>query len=108
MVKSKFSRNKQHWKKETKTIHNQKKQFNPGRYGNVWSGIDFQHDWGRQPQGDSTQPIIGQLLLDGKKVSLTFTETNKIIETLRDAQHVYNVGVRLGRTNQDAGSMGVR
>tara|TARA_R100000315_G_C5222162_1_gene133819 strand:+ start:978 stop:1316 length:339 start_codon:yes stop_codon:yes gene_type:complete len=93
------------WQKQAKkTIHNQHKPFNPGRYGKVWGSIEFLHTWGRQPEGDSNGPVIGKLRIGGKDVELTFSETNKIMETLRDAQHVYNVGVRLGRTNQDAGS----
>ena len=84
--------------------HNQKKPFNPGRYGKVWNTIRFEHDWDRVPMGDAKQPVIGKLCLDGKSIELTFTETNKIIDILRDAQHSHNVGVRLGQTNNNPGT----
>jgi len=84
--------------------HNQKKPFNPGRYGSVWGSIRFEQEWDRVPMGDATQPVIGRLCLDGKQVELTFTETNKIIDILRDAQHSHNVGVRLGQTNNNPGT----
>ncbi len=103
MKKSRFSKNRQQWKKENKTIHNQNKVFNPKQYGDVWGSINFNHEWGRTPQGDAKGPVIGKLVIGNQSHELTFTETNKIIETLRDAQHRYNVGTRLGRTNQDAG-----
>ena len=104
MAKSRYARSRQHWKKERKTVHNQNKPFNPGKYGKVWGAIEFAHDWGRQPEGDANGPVIGKLKIGNQSVELTFTETNRIIETLRDAQHAHNVGVRLGRTNQDAGA----
>jgi len=103
MAKSKFSRNRQSWNKNVKTIHNQKKPFNPEQYGKVWNSIGFKHEWGRVPQGETKGPIIGKLVVGSTQVELTFTETNKIIETLQDAQHAHNVGVRMGKTNSDAG-----
>ena len=91
------------WQQAKKTIHNQHKPFNPGKYGKVWASIGFAHDWNRTPEGDANGPVIGKLVIDKMEVELTFSETNRLIETLRDAQHRYNVGVRLGRTNKDAG-----
>ena len=92
------------WKNQApKTNHNQKKPFNPGRYGKVWGSIRFEHDWDRVPQGDANGPVIGKIHIGDKSVELTFSETNRLIETLRDAQHAHNVGVRLGRTNSHAG-----
>ncbi len=90
-----------------KTVHNQHKPFNPKKYGELWASIGFRHDWDRTPQGDANGTVIGKLVLGSKEVELTFSETNKIIETLRDAQHRYNVGVRLGKSNMDAGMRGV-
>ena len=86
-----------------KTVHNQNKPFNPGRYGQVWGSIRFEHDWDRVPMGDANGPVIGKIFIGDKSHELTFSETNRIIETLRDAQHAHNVGVRLGRTNSHAG-----
>jgi hypothetical protein len=98
------------WQKQAKkTVHNQNKPFNPGRYGKVWGSIRFEHTWGRQPEGDANGPVIGKLVIGNSAHELTFSETNRIIDELRDAQHAHNVGVRLGRTNQDAGAtLGVR
>jgi len=86
-----------------KTIHNQHKPFNPGRNGKVWGSIRFEHDWGRHSDGDATSPVIGKIFIGEKYHELTFAETNRLIDTLKDAQHAHKVGVRLGRTNQHAG-----
>ena len=91
------------WKQAAKSNHNQHKPFNAQRYGKLWSSIGFAHDWQRTPEGDANGPIIGKLVLGNTRVELTFSETNRIIETLTDAQHRYNVGVRLGTSNEDAG-----
>ena len=92
------------WQKDApKTNHNSKKPFNPKKYGEVWNTIRFEHDWGRTPQGDSKMPVIGKLFIGDKYTEITFSEANRIIDTLRDAQHAHNVGVRLGRTNSHAG-----
>ncbi len=100
-----YNRKQKHaWQKQApKTKHNQKKPFNPGRYGKVWGSIRFEHDWDRTPEGDSQGPVIGKIFIGDKFHELTFSESNRIIETLRDAQHAHNVGVRLGRTNSHAG-----
>lgn len=100
-----YNRKQKHsWQKEPKkTVHNQHKPFNPGRYGKVWSTLRFEHDWGRQPEGDATTPIIGKVFIGDKYHELTFSETNRLIDTLKDAQAAHNVGVRMGRTNQHAG-----
>jgi len=83
--------------------HNQNKPLNAGRYGKVWNTIRFEHDWGRSSDGDAVTPVIGKIFIGGKTHELTFSETNKIIDTLRDAQHAHNVGVRMGSTNENAG-----
>jgi len=90
-------RSRQSWKQTTKkTIHNQHKPFNPGKYGKHWGSIRFEHIWDKIPMGDASGPVIGAIHIGGNRVELTFSETNRIIETLRDAQHAHNVGVRLG------------
>ena len=57
------------------------KKFNPQKYGKVWSTIDCELMKGakaKHPQGDANQPIIGTLFIDGKRVELTFSETNQL------------------------------
>ena len=100
-----YKRNQKHsWQKDAKkTVHNQKKPFNPGRYGKVWGSMRFEHDWDRKPEGDSYGPVIGKIFIGDRYHELTFSETNKLIDTLTDAQLSHNVGVRMGRTNQHAG-----
>ncbi len=87
------------FKKSRPTVHNQHKKFNPNKYGKVWGSIRFEHVWGASPVGETNQPVIGSLEIGGKSVELTFSEVNKIMETLSDAKHTYNVGNRLGRTS---------
>jgi hypothetical protein len=74
-------------------------KFNPAKYGKVWNTMSFEHMWNRVPVGEAKQPVIGKLLIGGKVVELTFTECNKLIETLEDAKYSYNVGTRLGRSD---------
>lgn len=89
---------KNRFKKNRKTIHNQNKPFNPNKYGKVWSSIKFDHNWNTSANTD-TPSTIGTLQIGGKSVDLTFSEINKLMETLTDAKHVYKVGTRLGRSN---------
>tara|TARA_Y100001938_G_scaffold150528_1_gene241883 strand:- start:316 stop:630 length:315 start_codon:yes stop_codon:yes gene_type:complete len=89
---NKFSRTKP-------TVHNSKKPFNPGKYGKVWGSIDFELAHGSKahnPVPPSTQPIMGTLIIGGKRVEITFSEANRIIETLQDSQYRYNVAKKMG------------
>ena len=95
-------------KQKHKSDYGQKRKFNPQRYGKVWGSITFEHDWDKEPQGESNGPVIGKLWIGNTCHQLTFSETNKLIETLKDAQHSYNVGVRMGRTNKHASQPFVR
>jgi hypothetical protein len=76
--------------------HHSKKPFNPEKYGQLWAGIDFQCIHNASPIGQAKGPVIGELSLGGKKFKLTWTECNKLIETLEDAKYKYNIGKRLG------------
>ncbi len=81
------------------TIHNQKKPFNPDKYGKVWGSIDFEMAHGAKAMNaiaPSTQPIMGTLIVGGKRVEITFSEANKIIETLQDSQYRFNVAKKMG------------
>ena len=70
--------------------------INPEKYGQLWAGIDFQCIHNASPIGQAKGPVIGELSLGGKKFKLTWTECNKLIETLEDAKYKYNIGKRLG------------
>ena len=87
--------------------HNQKKPFNTNKYGRVWSTISTELMKGakaKNPQGDSNQPIICTLKIDGKRFELTHSETNKLIETLYDAQNIYKKALRLGMLDSTSGT----
>ncbi len=76
--------------------HNQKKPFNPGRYGKIWNTIGFKLRYGNQtPMGDANQPTMGYLLIDGKKHEVTWTEASKIIEAMVALKDVYTKAKRM-------------
>jgi|TARA_R100001463_G_scaffold38301_2_gene82171 hypothetical protein len=67
------------------------KKFNANKYGSLWSSITTELMKGAKattPQGEATQPLIGTLLIGGKRHELTWSETNRIIEELYDLQTV--------------------
>ena len=77
--------------------HNQKKPFNPGRYGKIWNTIGFKLRYGNQtPMGDANQPTMGYLLIDGQKHEVTWTEANKIAEAMHALKDVYAKAKRMG------------
>jgi|TARA_R110000782_G_scaffold202280_3_gene290878 hypothetical protein len=78
--------------------HNQKKPFEPGKYGKNWGGIDFELAHGVVAVPPAKQPIIGYLKIAGQRIGITFSEANKIAETLNDAKHQFNVARSLGMT----------
>tara|TARA_A100001201_G_scaffold81197_1_gene72483 strand:- start:975 stop:1250 length:276 start_codon:yes stop_codon:yes gene_type:complete len=83
------------------------KKFNPQKYGKVWSTIDCELMKGakaKHPQGDANQPLIGTLFIDGKRVELTFSETNRVIETMLDMQKMYKNAQRLGMLDEGTGT----
>ena len=84
--------------------HNQKKPFNPEKYGKLWSGIDFRLTESEVVVPPATQTTIGKLLIGGQKFDITFTEANKIIETLADAKHRFNVASRMGMIGKKVGT----
>tara|TARA_R100000734_G_C3254102_1_gene54736 strand:+ start:172 stop:519 length:348 start_codon:yes stop_codon:yes gene_type:complete len=93
----KFSRTKP-------TIHNQKKKFNPNRYGKLWSGIELELADKPAFVEKDTQPIMGYLKIDNKKIGITWSESNRIIETLLDGQHRHKVAQRLGMLEKGHGT----
>ena len=81
----------------------QKAKFDPGKFGSTWSSIFWKGKPGLTAVGDANQPIIGTLNVGGKEHDLTFSECNKIIETLIDAKEGSKISARLGSTqNQQA------
>lgn len=87
--------------------HNQKKPFEPGRYGKNWNNITVELAKGSKainPIAPATQPIIGTLCIGNMKVDITFSEANRIAEELHDAKHRYNVANRLGMLEANGGT----
>jgi len=82
-------------------------KFDPAKYGKHWSTIDFELAKGAKassPMAPATQPLIGSLCIAGKKIDITFSEANKIMETLHDAKHQYNVAKKLGMLDATTGT----
>ena len=87
--------------------HNQKKPFEPGRYGKNWGSIVVELAKGAKatnPIAPATQPIIGTLCIGTHRVDITFSEANRIAEELADAKHRYNVANRLGMLGETQGT----
>ena len=86
------------------TFHNQKKPFDPTRYGKLWGSITFELLDEPAFQEKGKQPVIGTLNIGGKKHEITWAETNRIIEQLYDGQHRHNVAKRLGMLDKGSGT----
>tara|TARA_R110000744_G_scaffold163851_2_gene280864 strand:+ start:124 stop:441 length:318 start_codon:yes stop_codon:yes gene_type:complete len=87
--------------------HNQKKPFNPNKFGKVWNTIGTELMTGpkaKNPQGEANQPIICTLKLDGKRIEMTHSETNRLIEELYEAQSTYRKAARIGMLDSTAGT----
>tara|TARA_R110000764_G_scaffold46550_1_gene104402 strand:+ start:5223 stop:5549 length:327 start_codon:yes stop_codon:yes gene_type:complete len=81
------------YKNQTRT------KLEPARFGKHWSTIDFKLAKGRKalvPTEPANQPLIGSLCIAGREIEITFSEANRIMETLNDAKHQYNVAKRIG------------
>jgi hypothetical protein len=81
-----------------------KTKFNPNKFGPTWASIYWNGKPGLSPVGESNQPVIGTLSIAGKKIDLTFSECNKLIETLEDAKVGAKISRRLGTSSNSAGS----
>jgi hypothetical protein len=79
-------------------------KFNPSKFGSTWASIYWKGKPGLNPMGEANQPVIGELSIAGKQFDLTFSECNKIIETLEDAKQGAKIASRLGTTSNGAGS----
>jgi len=99
-----MSNHKHKFSKARPTHHNQKKPFDPTRYGKLWGGITFELLPEPPYVEAGKQPVIGALCIDNKKHAVTWTETNRIIEQLLDGQHRHNVAKRLGMLDKGSGT----
>jgi len=87
--------------------HNQKKPFNPNKFGKVWQTIGTELMTGakaKNPSGEANQPLICTLKIDGKRIEMTHSETNRLIEELYDAQSTYKKASRIGMLDSGTGT----
>ena len=87
--------------------HNQKKPFNPEKYGKNWASIKVELAKGNKAINaipPATQPIIGTLCIGKHKVDITFSEANRLIEELVDSKNRYNVASRMGMLEAGTGT----
>jgi len=99
-----MSNHKHKFSKATTTNHNQKKPFDPNRYGKLWGEIGFEIADEAVNKQQGVQPVIGYLCIDNKKIGVTWSETNRIIEQLLDGQHRHNVAKRLDMLSAQSGT----
>jgi hypothetical protein len=95
---AKFNYNKNNRQERTK--------FNPSKFGPTWASIFWNGKPGLTPQGDANQPIIGTLNIAGKQIDMTFSECNKLIETLIDAKEAARTSKRLDMHASNAAHIG--
>tara|TARA_B110000285_G_C14735234_1_gene428289 strand:- start:306 stop:626 length:321 start_codon:yes stop_codon:yes gene_type:complete len=67
------------------------------RYGNLWGYIDFSPREGVRGDGKDgyNNKTIGELSIGNYKVSLTWTECTKIIETIANGKEAFKTGKAL-------------
>jgi len=70
-------------------------KFNPSKFGPTWASIFWKGKPGLTAQGEANQHVIGTLNIGGKQFDLTFSECNKLIETLIDAKEASRTSKRL-------------
>jgi len=90
--------------KQNNNSRPERTKFNPSKFGSTWASIFWKGKPGLSPQGEANQPIIGTLNIAGKEIDLTFSECNKLIETIVDGKEAAKVSRRLGTTANGAGS----
>jgi hypothetical protein len=68
------------------------------KLGKLYWSIDFEMNDGLTEKDfrNEDNPVIGELILGDKKISLTFSECNRIMETLHDAKHTHHQIYKLG------------
>jgi hypothetical protein len=67
------------------------------RYGNMWNQIDFSPRAGVRGDGKDgyNNKTIGELSIGNFKVSLTWTECTKLIETIANGKEAFKTGKAL-------------
>ena len=67
------------------------------RYGNLWNQIDFTVKEGVRGDGKDgyNNKTIGELVIGTHRVTLTWTECTKIIETIATAKDAFKTGKAL-------------
>ena len=83
------------------------KNLNPAKYGKIWGTVSSELMTGakaQNPQGECNQPIIGTLIIDGKRFELTHTETNRVIQELYDMQDIFKKAKRIGMLEAGTGT----
>ena len=105
MKKSARKRNRQFTQK-TYNTQGQSKPKNLDRYGKLWNTIEFSLEGARKNQHAKSEgvPVIGTLSIGGKKFDITWTEASRIMDTLQDAKHQYNVAERMGMLEPGTGT----
>ena len=84
----------------------QSKPKNPDRYGKLWNTIEFSLEGARKNAQSKAEgiPVIGTLKIGGKSFDITWTEATRLMETLQDAKHQYNVAERMGMLEPGTGT----
>lgn len=79
---------------------------NLDRYGKLWNTINFSLEGARTNQKAKAEgvPIIGTFMIGGKSFDITWSEANRIMDTLHDAKHQYNVAERMGMLEPGTGT----
>lgn len=83
------------------------KNLNPAKYGKLWGTVSSELMTGikaKNPQGECNQPIIGTLIIAGKRFELTHSETNRVIQELYDMQDIFSKAKRIGMLEAGSGT----
>lgn len=93
--------------KEGSNRNQHRSKFNPDKFGKLWNAIDFKLAKGSKalrPIPPAEQPIIGSLCIGGEEFEITFSESSRIMDTLKDGQYQYNIARRLGMLDTGTGT----
>jgi len=106
MKRSARNRNNKFQNNRAYNTQGQSKPKDPNRYGKLWNTIDFSLEGARKNAQAKAEgiPIIGTFMIGGKKFDITWTEATRIMDTLHDAKHQYNVAERMGMLEPGTGT----